>query len=451
MSNISARCLQQQADHDGPAYVCDGRTMTWQQLWTQARQAATVLRANGYKAQQRVAFQLDDGLDWLVWFHGLCLLGCVPVLIMPEADDEYVQHIKKVGEIKHWFGTMEYLDADLEDSFYDYNDNDEWLVLTSSGTTGNPKLIVHHQRNLIDTFIGSNPFDLCREDRVVCGVRLAASFGVVLSVLGAMTRGFCSVIMIQPRDSRHLSKFLCQHHITHAMLTPRMIRFMLNHLSTLPSSIKQVWATGDALSLPLADAFCDRFGMKVFDSYGCGECRTWCIIINGPGNFRRGSLGRFNIGVEYQLRGRDQHPVATGSIGELWIRHSNLAMGYVHDDVRNQQHFCDGWYRTGDFMSQDSDGFLWYAGRRDQLIETSTGWFSCIEIENQLCNLESVNDCVVIIHANLVEAFVLGKLDHQPVLTRGVDRVSMVDRLPYTDTNKKIRRIEALRPHVIQS
>jgi acyl-coenzyme A synthetase/AMP-(fatty) acid ligase len=310
---------------------------------------------------------------------------------------------------------------------------------------------VHHQNGLEITFQDHNPFGLQRNHVIALGLRTASSFGIIMSVLGGMTLGFTTVLMPDHHQMRDIHHFLQQNSITHAMFTPRMIQFMLAHVDCLPREFQQVWATGDSLPLTLAEQFQNKFHHTVYDSYGFGECRAWCMIANGPQHHRRGSLGKIAGGVQHKILDANGDPVTTDCVGELWISHPNLAMGYHNDPVRTRKHFDQGWYRTGDFVSQDSDGYVYYAGRSTNLIETSRGWVSCIEIENRLCQQPGVTDCVVVSDSGILHGFVLGQIRTDAALTLGLDSVSMVSDIPFTETHKKIRHLDRLQSYVIES
>ena len=425
--------------------------MTWKQLWQHSREAAAALHHCGYRARQRIGFQQSDSVEWMVYFHAMILLGCVPVVIQPNADQGYVDHICKTAKIDHWFRKVDYVGRDPIHSYYEYQDRDEWIILTSSGTTANPKLIRHHQHELMATFLDSNPHQFESGHHVLCGVPVSTSFGIIIAVLGGMTLGYHTVMLDAHTDTRRLKDFLTAHAITHAMITPRLIEFICQHFQELPRSLTTIYSSGEALPLHLGDRFHDKFGTQIYDTYGFGECRTWSLIQTSPDHWKRGSMGVLGANAVASIRDRNGDAVSVGQIGELWIRHRNLAMEYLGDSKRQAENFVDGWFRTGDYMSQDSDGFFFYAGRREHLLEHDGAWISCIEIENRLSRDPAIRDCVVVASARGLHAYILGKPTLTLELTTQFQDVNIVCDIPYTESNKKIRHMSKLDQYVIKS
>jgi long-chain acyl-CoA synthetase len=463
---------------DDVAFVQGNQALTHQELWQRSRKAAAILLTQGVRPRQNVLLIMDDDLAWPVLFHALILLGAVPVVTMPNADAAYLEHISSRLEIHHALGDADLVTsphintvsrvsaADIDtlqgemlplNRIYEYHDLDAWIILTSSGTTGSPKLIVHRHRGLEETFTRYNTFEFTTEHVVMCAVKMASSFGIIMTVLGAPAQGMKMVILDSPRDYRDLTAVMQAHAVTHAMLTPRMIGFLLNHdTPNLPDTLQYVYSTGESLPLPMAQEFQTRFGTTVYDSYGCGEVRGWALLINHKNNWRRGSLGLPAAPTICRIVNDQGHDCSEGEIGELWVHHSNLAMAYVGDAELSAARFQDSWYHTGDYVSRDYQGYLFYAGRREQLVPMQHGFFSCLDLENRVNQLPGVTDCVVLNSDDHgLEAFVM---IHSAEAWTNVMRSGLSDQLtwhwvtelPVTGTNKKLRQRQELMHYVVK-
>lgn len=478
-NNVSARLLTNRlVDGGATAFVFGDEHLSHQELWQRSRKAAAILLTQGVQPRQNVMFIMDDGLAWPIFFHALILIGAVPVVTMPTADDDYLEHICDRIDIHHVLGDADLVERnsintvsriacdtlDIETTdmlplqrIYEYHDLDAWIILTSSGTTGSPKLIVHRHRGLEETFTRYNPFEFTKNHTVLCAVKMASSFGIIMTVLGAPAQGMQMVILDTPGDYRDLVEVMDQQGVTHAMLTPRLIGFLLRHHDDhLNPELQSVYSTGESLSLPMAQQFHDRFGFTVYDSYGCGEVRGWALLINHKNTWRRGSLGVPASPTICRIVNDQGQDCSEGEIGELYVHHSNLAMGYVGDADLSADKFRDGWYHTGDYVSRDYQGYLFYAGRREQLVPTDNGFFSCLDLENRINQMPGVTDCVVLNSPEHgLEAFVMV---HNPaawttVLHSGIsDQISWywIDNLPTTGSNKKLRQRHELIHYVVK-
>jgi long-chain acyl-CoA synthetase len=148
------------------------------------------------------------------------------------------------------------------------------------------------------------------------------------------------------------------------------------------------------LSPELAQFFC-AIGLPVFEGYGLTETSP-VITTNYPGCVKLGTVGRAVEGVEIKLGEKieDQE----GAIGrEILVRGPNVTPGYYHLEDENRQAFVDGWFRTGDLGTLDSEGFLTITGRKKNLFKTSGGKFVSPEkLENLFQGHPNVSQIVIL-------------------------------------------------------
>jgi acyl-coenzyme A synthetase/AMP-(fatty) acid ligase len=150
----------------------------------------------------------------------------------------------------------------------------------------------------------------------------------------------------------------------------------------------------------LLTRFLDRFGGQVFDGIGSAEMfHIYCS--NRPGDVVPGSLGRAVEG--YQLRilpedaiGPGAEPVPTGEIGVLWVRGDSVAQGYYEDREKSWRTFHGHWCRTGDLFRLDARGYLWFAGRADDLFKVGGVFVAPLEVEECLGAHDAVSIAAVI-------------------------------------------------------
>jgi long-chain acyl-CoA synthetase len=162
---------------------------------------------------------------------------------------------------------------------------------------------------------------------------------------------------------------------------PTHIRALVAEQRTHPRAISSgrlAICGGDAVPVPLQDEYTALFGHPIVEGFGMTEGLP--TILNLPGHNRPGAMGRAMGDVE--LRVVD---------GELWMRGSGIAVGYWGDVP-----FEDGWLKTGDLVSIDTDGFVWFRGRKKEIIIRGGSNLSPQEIEEAIYKHPAVAEVGVI-------------------------------------------------------
>jgi len=120
------------------------------------------------------------------------------------------------------------------------------------------------------------------------------------------------------------------------------------------------------------------------------------FISNHPGAIRPGSSGRIVRGYDARILDDGGQAVASGEIGNLWIRGDSVCAAYWNQHEKTKDTIEGHWVRTGDKYARDEDGYFWYAGRADDMLKVGGLWVSPVEVENALAAHPSVLECGVI-------------------------------------------------------
>jgi acyl-coenzyme A synthetase/AMP-(fatty) acid ligase len=166
------------------------------------------------------------------------------------------------------------------------------------------------------------------------------------------------------------------------------------------SSIRFSLSAGEALPGALLDRWLARFASDVYDGIGSAEM-FHIYASNRPGDVKPGSLGKVVEGYELRILPEDAPgpgaaEVPRGEIGVLWVKGDSVSMGYWLDRDKSWSTFFGHWCRTGDLFRIDDDGYLYFAGRADELLKVSGLWVSPVEVEECLMKHESVQLAAVI-------------------------------------------------------
>jgi len=150
----------------------------------------------------------------------------------------------------------------------------------------------------------------------------------------------------------------------------------------------------------LLDRWLARFKSDVYDGIGSAEM-FHIYASNRPGDVKVGSLGKAVEGYELRILPEDAAgpgapEVARGEIGVLWVKGDSVSMGYWLDRDKSWRTFFGHWCRTGDLFRIDDEGYLYFAGRADELLKVSGLWVSPVEVEECLMKHEAVQLAAVI-------------------------------------------------------
>ncbi len=190
-------------------------------------------------------------------------------------------------------------------------------------------------------------------------------------------------------------------------------------------------------------------GFKIVRVYGCGECPGHAIgRIHDPAETRLRQDGIPFPGIEYRLVGSDGNHVPTGTPGEYQCRGPNLFMGYAgQPELTAETVTEDGFYRSGDLMVESSNGYLTWTGRTKEIIRRGGLQIDPVELENLLSQHPGLTTVVVVgrpdarLGERAVVVAVPNSADSAPgldelcsyLLSRGLPRQSLPEDLLYTD------------------
>jgi long-chain acyl-CoA synthetase len=108
------------------------------------------------------------------------------------------------------------------------------------------------------------------------------------------------------------------------------------------------------------------------------------------------SVGRLVEGVELRLVGEDGEEAAPGEPGEAWLRSPGMFSQYFRQpEITADRRTPEGWFKTGDFLSMDADGYCWFVSRSTDLIRRAGSNVSPLEVQNALAEHPLVEDVAV--------------------------------------------------------
>lgn len=177
------------------------------------------------------------------------------------------------------------------------------------------------------------------------------------------------------------------------------------------SSLRMCVSGGDKISAELEREFTELAGFAIEEQYGMTETGLSTMNLSIRRN-RVGSMGQLMPGFEASIRDDDGREVSSGTAGRLWIRSPSNMIGYWNRPDATAETIKDGWLDTGDLVSADADGYLWFCGRKKQIIIHDGSNICPQEVEESLLEHPAVASAGVVgahdlVHGENVRAYVV--------------------------------------------
>jgi acyl-CoA synthetase (AMP-forming)/AMP-acid ligase II len=339
-------------------------------------------------------------------------------------------------------------------------------LLLTSGSTGAPKAVELTEARLLHVARAVADHNrLTPDDRGFNPLPLFHINAEVVALLATLAAG--ATLVLDRRFHRHgFWETVAEHDVTWINLVPAILGILAEHpIPVRPRRLRFIRSA----AAPLPNAIRHRMevlaGAPVVESYGMTEAASQIAAMPLDGSGPAGSCGR-PVGTDVEVRGSSGRPVPTGTIGQIWIHGAGVIDAY--DRGRAAERFdARGWLDTGDRGSLDADGYLFLAGRSDDVINRGGELLYPREIEEVLVADPGVRDAVVVgrpdpILGHVPVAYIILVQDHdtiqslQELLERLYARcaaqlsrykvpgaIHPMERLPRTATGKIQRQVLA--------
>jgi long-chain acyl-CoA synthetase len=407
------------ADPDGPALASADRVVTWRALADASTTLAARYRALGLQPGDRLASLMPNRVDLVVHYLACFKAGIVAVPLNYRYTSREIDHALEVSEASALLAHAERGDdlaasrlvGGLTAGTISYGGTAEaaqhrWETLTggaaqddltaphpaspatiffTSGSTGPAKGVTHTHETL-GWMIASAAAGL---ELTASDVLLPASsmshLGAFLWICAALSVG-ARVVVARSYDAHEVLALVRAHRPTVlAMLPAALIALVRDHDCTHEdfASLRLCRAGSDKVSTELLAEFAALAGFSIDEGYGMTE--VGLATLNPPaGIIKTGSIGRPVDGVSISIRGDDDAQLSVGAVGRVWIRSRSQTVGYWHAPEATAAVVRGGWLDSGDLASADEDGYLWFFGRKKQIIVHDGSNISPFEVEGAL-------------------------------------------------------------------
>ena len=342
----------------------------------------------------------------------------------------------------------------------------------TSGTTGFPKGAQHVHYSLIAQYLTAKwVLDLQPDDVYWCNADPGWVTGTSYGIIGPWSNGTTQVVLDAGFNAQGWYRFIERHRVTVWYSAPTAIRLLMREGTALArqfdlASLRHLCSVGEPLNPEAVLWSREAFGRPFHDTFW--QTETGCIVIT---NFpwmpiKPGSMGKPFPGISAALLDpRTFEPVnETGRVGLIALRPGwpSMMRGYWKNPGGYAKKFRNGWYVCGDRATIDADGYFWFVGRDDDVINTAGHLVGPFEVESALLEHPAVAESAAVakpdpVNMEVVKAFVTLKPGFEPnddleleimnTIRRKLSPLAMpqeiefVGSLPRTRSGKIVRRV----------
>lgn len=333
---------------------------------------------------------------------------------------------------------------------------DPMVIFFSSGTTGEPKMVLHSQAYPLGHIVTARFWHDVRNNDLHFTV---SDTGWAKSAWGKLFGQWIEGAAVFVYDYRskfnatELLPIIEKYGITTFCAPPTIYRMLI--MADLRkydfSELRHCVSAGELINPEVIKAWKDATGLEIYEGYGQTET-VLCVGTFPCMEAKYGSMGRPTPGWVVELHNEDGKPVKAGEEGSIAIkldpRPIGFFMEYWGNEEANESSFRNGFYYTGDRAVADEDGYLWFVGRDDDVIKASGYRIGPFEVESAVIEHEAVQEAAVvaspdIIRGFVVKAFIVLKSGFEPSdkLTRSIQEYVKTSTAPY----KYPRKIEYMK------
>lgn len=476
------------------------------QLTDLSNQAANLLSSLGYQKGDRIMLLLSKTVEIFAFFLGALKLGLVSsILFTSIGEDSIVERIKDtdtraiISTSRMNFRLVKVLQK-LDNSFrvllVDEDRSDGQIVgiceqfkqasvefVTpetdpeqyshfhfTSGSTGKPKAVQHCHASIIDHLRSFEEVMQVKPDELFwCTADPGWVTGTTYGITAPWASGLTQVQLDANYDPALWMRVIERYKVQILYTAPTVFRMMAQQADAFYQqydlrSLKRVYTVGEPLDPNLVLWGRRIFHCEVYDTWFQTETGS-IMVANCPGlEVRPGSMGKPLSYLEAAILESKDNPLPDDTQGLLCIRKpwNSMFREYVGNPVVYNNKFLGDFYSSGDIAYRDADGYYWYIGRSDDVINTAGHLVSPFEIESAVMEVPHVLDCAVVglpddLLYEKVVAFVVH--DQQAPSLRKLDmdiklyvskkvaslaspkEIVFTDKIPKTKSGKVMRRV----------
>jgi acyl-CoA synthetase (AMP-forming)/AMP-acid ligase II len=418
------------------------RTLTWRQFNDEINKVANYLSKDlGIKDGDFVMHLQNNSLEWLITYYGIIKIGAVvvplnfrflgqdilyaadickpkafiigseflPVVQPVQKDlktvDKYICVGDEVPDDMIDYSTLA-ANIDISEAIVDVDDPHDLAMMFTSGTTGDPKPVLHTHYSLNNTAIGNGmSYFVEKNDNYVFFLPLYHS-GTMFLWAPFYATGAVGTILREFTDPKWIIEAMAEEKGTDVLFVVPIAIAILNAIDNGDINLADYdlssWRYMEIGAQPVPFDVMKR----LVEILPCGVSNIYGITEGGGGGLfnlypqevlqKPGSIGKPTFGVEGKIIDYDGKELGPGQVGELLFKTNRMMKGYFNNPAMTEKTLKDGWLYTGDLLKTDEEGYYYIVDRAKDMVTCGGENIFPVEIEDALMDHPKIDDVACI-------------------------------------------------------
>ncbi|MDC3413981.1 benzoate-CoA ligase family protein [Aquibacillus sp. 3ASR75-11] len=420
------------------AIYFENKQISYAELNKEVNQFAQALSDINVEHENRVMLLMHDSPEFIISFFGSVKIGAIPVplntlgtakdyvyylnhsraKVLVVNDDlwenikdfrsefAYLRHVIVVSDHNYSYDNVIHFKdfvkgkSEYVKTFYSTVDDAAFWLYTS-GSTGKPKGAIHLQKSMEHALsnFAKKVLRMTEDDVTLSASKLFFAYGLGNGMYFPLGVGASTVLMKDKPTPEKVFEAIERYKPTIFFGVPTLYGSMLDYVERSEkkydlSSIRVCVSAGEKLPSHYFKKWKEKFSINILDGIGSTEV-LHIYLSNTLENFKPGSTGKVVPGYEAKIVNEKFEPVESNEVGDLLIKGDSITAGYWSNSVQNKMKLNGEWLHTGDKYYKDEDGYYWYVGRSDDMLNVGGILVSPIEIESALIDHTDVLEVAV--------------------------------------------------------
>ena len=418
------------------------RSLTWRQFNDDINKVANYLSKDlGIKDGDFVMHLQNNSLEWLITYYGIIKIGAVvvplnfrflgadilyaakicnpkafiigseflPVIQPVQKDLKSVGHYICVGESAP-DDMIDYqtlaASSDISEAIVDVSDHHDLAMMFTSGTTGDPKPVLHTHYSLNNTAIGNGmSYFVEKNDNYVFFLPLYHS-GTMFLWAPFYATGAVGTILREFSDPKWIIETMAEEKGTDVLFVVPIAVAILNAVANGEINLDDYdldsWRYMEIGAQPVPFDVMKR----LVETLPCGCSNIYGITEGGGGGLfnlypeevlhKPGSIGKPTFGMDAKIVDFDDTELPAGKVGELLLKTNRMMKGYYQNPELTQKTLKNDWLYTGDLVKADEEGYYYIVDRAKDMVTSGGENIFPVEIEDALMDHPKIDDVACI-------------------------------------------------------
>jgi acyl-CoA synthetase (AMP-forming)/AMP-acid ligase II len=418
------------------------RTLTWRQFNDEINKTANYLSKElGVKDGDFVMHLQNNSLEWLITYYGIIKIGAVVVPLNFRFLGPDILYAAKICNPKVFIIGSEFLDVvqpvqqdlitvekyicvgdkvpgdminyttitasdDVSEAMVDVDDQHNLAMMFTSGTTGDPKPVLHTHYSLNNTAIGNGmSYFVEKNDNYVFFLPLYHS-GTMFLWAPFYATGAVGTILREFSNPKWIIEAMSEEKATDVLFVVPIAIAILNSINSGDINLSDYdlsnWKYMEIGAQPVPFDVLKR----LVDILPCGVSNIYGITEGGGGGLfnlypdevleKPGSIGKPTFGIEGKIVDLEGKELPAGEVGELLFKTNRMMKEYYNNPEMTKQTLKDGWLYTGDLLKTDEEGYFYIVDRIKDMVTSGGENIFPVEIEDALMDHPKIDDVACI-------------------------------------------------------